>query len=225
MALAILHDDPDLVAVSKPAGLPTIPARDEDANACLHAMFERQLRIRLFVVHRLDRDTSGVILFAKSAESHRLLNIAFMERRVEKLYLALVAPPPASDSGTIDTPLHEARRGKSRPARGNEPGALPSRTDFTVMERFGKRAALLAVRPQTGRRHQVRVHLKSIGCPLLVDSLYGGDPIEDLIERLTLHASRITLVHPLTSAPLTVEAPLPEDMAEAVLFLRRTASP
>ena len=217
--VTVLHEDPDVLAVDKPAGVVVIPARDEPPGESLRHRLEAARGERLWVVHRIDRDTTGVVLFARGAESHRALSLAFEQRRVEKTYLALTRGVPPE--GVIDVALHPARKGKMRPALPGERDALEAATACRVV-RAWRRAegdfALVEARPRTGRQHQVRVHLRSVDAPLLVDPLYGraatataaGAPLT----RLTLHAHALTV--PLGERLIRVEAPLASDLRAAV---------
>jgi RluA family pseudouridine synthase len=233
-AIPTLYEDERVLAVAKPPGIVVVPARGEDPAASLRRVLERARGVPLWVVHRLDRDTSGVVLFARDAETHRALGAAFERRLVRKTYLALTRAAPPAVRGTTGTPLHAARRGKMRPADPGEPGALPSLTEFDVVRTWalpgGARPALVEARPRTGRQHQVRVHLRSLGAPLLVDPLYGGAAQvsagdlglpgdEILCSRLTLHALRLEVSLPGAAAPLRLEAPLAEDLARLVARL------
>jgi tRNA pseudouridine32 synthase/23S rRNA pseudouridine746 synthase len=221
--LAVLHEDAALVAVSKPAGIPVIPARGEPAGECLHRRLERQLRARLWVVHRIDRDASGVVAFARTAEAHRALSLAFERRRVGKAYQAFVAGA-LPDAGRLDVALHAARRGKMRPALPGEPGRREAVTEYAVERRWekdGLAVALVEARPLSGRQHQIRVHLRAAGAPILVDPLYGrGGPAAFQAapcRRLALHARRLVLPGP--SGALAIEAPLAEDLARLRAWL------
>lgn len=205
--MKVLAEGRGWIAVDKPPGVVVVPARDEDPESCLKRIVERERGEPLWVVHRLDRGTSGVVLFARNAEAHRALCLAFERGAIEKTYLAVVSPAPAGDSGTIDVPLHAARKGKMRPAAPGEPGAHPSRTEWKVLRRDGNRA-ILEVRPRTGRQHQIRVHLRFAGMPLLVDPLYGGKGQG----RLTLHAWRIRFEDPNAGGTVEVEAEIPADL-------------
>ena len=215
-----------MIAVAKPAGVVVIPARGAEAEPCLQAALEAARGEKLWVVHRLDRDTSGVLLFARTAAEHRRLNGLFEGRRVQKRYLAWTRGPISADEGTIDAALHTARKGRMRPAAPGEEGALPSRTRYRVLRRWeGLPCGAVnevEASPETGRQHQIRVHLRSIEAPLVVDPIYGraakvvaselgaeGDAV--VLDRLSLHASYIALVAD-TGAPLSIEAPLPEDL-------------
>lgn len=229
-ALTVLHADDHLVAVAKPPGLPMIPARGEAPEESLHKRLERQLGRRLWVVHRLDRDASGLALFALTAEAHRELSLAFEHRRVAKRYLTLVLGRLEPPQGRIERALHEARRGKMRPAEPGEAGARPAVTDYAVQRVFALGAAAVGqveARPQTGRQHQLRVHLRSAGAPILFDDVYGRATLQEpaLSEaparRLALHALALELPGP--AGPLALACPLAPDLAELLGWLEGCA--
>jgi tRNA pseudouridine32 synthase/23S rRNA pseudouridine746 synthase len=221
----ILYEDAQLLAVDKPAGVVVIPARGEPIEASLRARLESARRERLWIVHRIDRDTSGVVVFARDAESHRALSTAFEARSVSKTYRAYTRGALPNDEGTLALPLHAARKGKMRPAHEGEPDALPSETLYRVLRVtptvLGP-VATLDAQPRTGRQHQIRVHLRAAGAPLLIDPLYGrcdalaadelglGSPA---LTRLTLHAAQLTVPHPRSGDPVTFVAPLPPDLS------------
>jgi RluA family pseudouridine synthase len=214
--LALLHEDEDVVAVAKPSGQAVIAARGEPLSACLQKQVESGLRRRVWVVHRIDRDASGVVLFALGSDAHRELSLAFEHRQVVKTYAAFVAGRLDSPQGRIEVPLHGARKGKARPAVPGEPGALPSVTEYETRETWTA-ASLLEVHPLTGRHHQIRVHLRSRGAPILFDPLYGRGLMPAALAgapcaRLALHASRIDVPRPRGRGRLVVEAPLTEDL-------------
>ena len=222
----ILVEAPGWLAVDKPPGVTVIPARAEDPGHSLWRTLERARGERLWVVHRIDRGTSGVALFARDAATHRALSTAFEARAVRKGYLALTRGIPAPLSGTIDLALHPARKGKTRPAAPGEAGALIAATDYVVFRRWETPegpVALVELFPRTGRQHQIRVHLRAIGAPLLVDPLYGSPPPLLGLERLALHAATITFPDPATGAEVTVEAPLAPDLQAVVERLDRHA--
>jgi tRNA pseudouridine32 synthase/23S rRNA pseudouridine746 synthase len=219
-----LYEDHDVIAVAKPAGLAVIPGRDETPAQALRGVLEQERGERLWVVHRLDRDTSGVVLFARNETAHRRLSMAFEAREVDKLYWAWTRGVPSPEAGDIDVPMHTARKGRMRPALPGEEGALESRTAYRVLQQRQSSVGSIArveARPRTGRQHQIRVHLRAAGAPLLVDPLYGrcesvaagelgeGAPA---VGRLTLHAAEITFRSGEGRA-VTVRAPLPEDLA------------
>ncbi len=222
-----LHLDDALLVVDKPPGRLVIPGRDQ-AEPSLRQELEA-VHGPLWVVHRLDRGTSGVLVFARSAAAHRTLNLAFERGEVEKTYLAVVAGVPAEDR-RVDQALAAARRGRMRPAREGEPGAKPAATRFRILERFPARegrpaAALVEARPETGRTHQIRVHLRTLGHPLLVDPDYGeagpllGERGQEVLARTPLHAARLELEHP-GGGRLDLAAPLAADLEAALGWLR-----
>jgi RluA family pseudouridine synthase len=238
--LTVLAEDPRLVALAKPPGAVVVPARGADDGSSLRGALERRLGARVWVVHRLDRDTSGVVLFARDPDSHRSLSLAFERRAVAKTYLAYTAGAPETQTGRIDLPLHAARRGKSRPAVPGEPGSRAAATRYRVLATWslpGVRAiAKLALEPETGRHHQLRVHLRWLGCPILFDPLYSGAaelgaaavaaalPPAAPWRRLALHAARLVVPDPGTGLPRSFEAPLPDDLAALEAWLRDPAT-
>ena len=220
-AIVMLHDDGALVAVAKPSGEPVIAARGEPPDACLQKRLERQLGRRVYVVHRIDKDASGVVLFALDADAHRAASLAFEHRDVRKRYLAYTAGELSPAAGRLDVPLHAARKGKTRPARPGEPGSQAAVTEYATSRRFrlsdGALVSLVDVRPQQGRHHQIRVHLRAAGAPILFDPLYGRGLMPSALagapcSRLALHALRLELPSPDGSRTLTIEAPLAPDL-------------
>ncbi len=227
MPLTVLHDDGALVAVAKPAGEPVIPARGEPPGACVQKRLERQLRRRVFVVHRIDRDASGVVVFALDAAAHRAASLAFEHRQVSKQYLAFVAGALEPASGRLDAPLHAARKGKTRPAAPGERGAQPAVTEYTTRRRWtlGDRAvSRVEALPHSGRHHQIRVHLRAAGAPILFDPLYGRGRMPEALAgapcaRLALHAQRIELPASDGKGRLAVSAPLALDLEALAAWL------
>ncbi|GEJ57379.1 RluA family pseudouridine synthase [Anaeromyxobacter diazotrophicus] len=224
MTLAVLYQDEHLAAVDKPAGRLVIPGRGAPERT-VQAEAEEALG-RLWVVHRLDRGTSGVLLFARSAAAHRALNLAFDRHEVEKRYLALVRGAPPTEA-RLDAAIAPARRGRMRPARPGEERGKAAVTRVRLLEAFPARPplpalALVEARPETGRTHQIRVHLAWAGTPLAVDPDYGdagpltGEGGAVLLARTPLHAAGLALRHPISGAPLAIEAPLPEDLARTL---------
>jgi len=220
--LEILHRDEDLVAVAKLPGEAVIPARGEPPEACLRRRLERQLGRRVLVVHRIDQDASGVVVFALRADAHRAASVAFEKRLVDKTYLAFVSGTPPDLEGAIDVPLHPARRGKTRPASPAEPGLQPAQTDYRVLRSWRRGDAVVSLveaKPRTGRHHQIRVHLRSIGTPILFDPLYArGFAPEGLADeapcrRLALHAHRLELPGREGGSRIAALAPLADDLA------------
>jgi tRNA pseudouridine32 synthase/23S rRNA pseudouridine746 synthase len=227
-AIAILHEDAQLLAVAKPPGRIVIPGRSGEERA-LREELEAD-HGRLWVVHRLDRGTSGVLLFARTAEAHRTLNLAFDAGSPEKRYLAVVrgAPP---DAVRIDAALARGRKGRTRAARPGEPGAKAAATRFRRIEAWpaaglGGPFALVEALPETGRTHQIRVHLMLLGTPLALDPYYGEEgPLRSSdgsswLERTPLHAERLVVAHPADGRRLVLVAPLPEDLERALAVLR-----
>lgn len=213
----LLYEDDDLIAVAKPAGLAVIPERDGAPATCLRHRLEATRGEPLWVVHRIDKDTSGVVVLARSAAAHRWLNDAFAGRQVSKRYLAFAAGD-LPGARTVDVALVEARRGKARPAAAGERGKA-SVTELAALARWRRgddAVTLVEARPLTGRHHQIRVHLRSLEAPILFDPLYGKRTLRGMLTgapcgRLALHAARLDVVRP-DGRPLTLEAPLPEDL-------------
>nr|BDT34734.1 RNA pseudouridine synthase [Myxococcus sp. MH1] len=225
----ILFEGGGVLVVDKPPGVPVIPGRD--GGSSLRDALETQRGRKIFVVHRLDRDTSGALVFALDAAVHRALSIAFESGKVRKRYLALVEGRIDAPS-LVDVPLIAARKGRMRVARPGEAEAKPSRTRVRPVESFDK-ATLVEAEPLTGRTHQIRVHLLSLGHPLLMDHQYGRDTAlteKDLggqgdgvvLERTPLHAARVEWPALPGVEARGVDAPLPEDMVRARDLLRRT---
>ncbi len=229
--LAVLSDDGALVAGAKPAGEPVIAARGEPREACVQKRLERQLRRRVYVVHRIDRDASGVVVFALDPAAHRAASLAFEHRSVSKRYLAFAAGALEPAAGRLETPLHPARKGKTRPARSGEAGAQAAATDYATRRRFtieGRVVSLVEARPETGRHHQIRVHLRAAGAPILFDPLYGRGLMPEALKqapcsRLALHAERLELPAADGAARLAIEAPLAADLAALLAWLEARA--
>ncbi len=239
--LEILYEDDWLVVVNKPPGMVVHPARGHWSGTLASALqyhFGQSLSMtggpsRPGIVHRLDRDTSGVILVAKSDTVHAKLAMQFQTRSIEKQYFALVAGSPDRDRDVIDSPIgmHPHQREKMA-IRRDDAASRSARTYYEVVERFDGFAAV-AVRPKTGRTHQIRVHLDHVGCPVLCDRQYGGrsqitrgeirrdpDDATVLLDRQALHAERLRFAHPADGRSIEVEAPLPADMAGVLAELR-----
>ncbi len=226
-SLPLLHDDSHLLVVDKPAGLLSVPsspdAPDEDTALARVRDYVRHLRPRrpyVGLVHRLDRDTSGALVFALDPETRDALRALFRHHRIERRYHAIVAGTPRGERGEVDLALRDeyagGRRGVARPGEA----AHRALTRWRVVERFPG-AALLEVDLETGRQHQIRVHLAHVGMPVLGDSVYGKDvraPVA--VRRQMLHARRLGFTHPATGRPLRVESPLPADFEKALATLR-----
>jgi tRNA pseudouridine32 synthase/23S rRNA pseudouridine746 synthase len=190
--LNVLFQDDRVIAVCKPAGQLVIPGRGEATSVCLKDECAQFLGGPVWVVHRIDRETSGVVLFAKDSEAHRFLCGAFERRLVKKEYLAAVVGKPDPEVGVLESALRTFGSGRVAP----DPKGKPCRTEFETVGRWAG-GSLLKVRPITGRRHQIRAHLTEIGHPILGDPLYGPPPRPiGGVPRLLLHARKITFPHP-----------------------------
>jgi len=213
----IRYEDDALLVVDKPAGVVVHPARGHRTGTLAQALAGRAAGgpdpWRAGIVHRLDRDTSGLLVVAKSEEAHRRLRALMAARRIEREYLALVEGRPPARTGTIDAPLGRDRRERKRVSVDTDtPRAAV--THFSV-ERALPSATLLRVRLETGRTHQIRAHLQAIGHPVAGDPQYGRPGLYGL-ERQFLHAARLAFDHPITGGHLDVESPLPQDLTAAL---------
>jgi 23S rRNA pseudouridine955/2504/2580 synthase/23S rRNA pseudouridine1911/1915/1917 synthase len=246
--IEVLYEDDDILALNKPAGIPVISDHWDPELPHLQGMIQKRYeklsgnsKQAIWVVHRIDADTSGLVLFSRSKKMHRLLNLLFEKNEIQKTYLAIVQGAPAVNKGTIDLPL---KPHATRPQfiQVHKQGK-PSITNYKVIEKF-KYFSLLEVYPQTGRTHQIRVHLKEIHCPLALDPLYGNRNSIDLshikigyiskdifeappplISRLTLHAFRIQFRNPISGVNQSFEASPPKDFIAFLKSLRKWNSP
>ncbi len=214
MLLEVLASNDGLVAIAKPPGLLVIPGRTPADQECARDLLATQLGQRVWVCHRIDRDTSGVVLFATDEKAHRAASMAFEQGLAKKKYLALVEGVVSAPLD-IDLPLAEGRKGKMRVGDDGK----PSRTLVRPVETFSN-ASLVECEPLTGRQHQLRVHLKTRGHPLLFDHQYGRkEPLQlgdFTLSRTPLHAAALVI----ESLQVSVSAPLPADLARAVTELR-----
>jgi 23S rRNA pseudouridine1911/1915/1917 synthase len=235
LPLEILYEDSHLIAINKAPGMVIHPAAGNPDGTIVNALLAHCRDLsgvggveRPGIVHRLDKDTSGVLVAAKTDAAHRALSLAFRWRTTDKRYLAVVYGAPKADEGAVDGPI--ARHPSERKRMAVVPGGRAARTLWSVRERFAG-AALVECRPVTGRTHQIRVHLAHAGYALVGDQVYAGrqwraiaDP--QLAERCrdfprqALHAWRLTIQHPATGEPITFEAPLPPDLEELLVALR-----
>jgi tRNA pseudouridine32 synthase / 23S rRNA pseudouridine746 synthase len=223
----ILWQDETLVAVNKPAGLLTLPDGYDPGLPHLRSVLEPHLG-RLWIVHRLDRDTSGILLLARNAAAHRNLNLQFALRQVEKLYHAIVCGAPDWESLALDLPLR-SNAGHRRRTVVDTGRGKPASTLLKVLERlkapdlglFG----LVEARPLTGRTHQIRAHLAAVGYPIAGDPLYGirMQLPEGLFQRTALHAWQVRAVHPSSGEAHTWQAPYPDDFRSALQILRQNS--
>ncbi|MBI5284453.1 MAG: RluA family pseudouridine synthase [Chloroflexi bacterium] len=222
--LDVLFEDGDLLAVNKPPGMTVHPSPGHTHATLVNAILAHCADLsgiggvlRPGIVHRLDRDTSGVILVAKNDAAHNGLARQLKERSVEKTYLALVEGTPKRADGVIDAPI--ARDPRNRQRMAVIEGGRESVTHYRVVERFTG-ASLLEVWPKTGRTHQIRVHMAAIGHPIVGDKVYGKP--SRLVARQFLHAWRIAFTHPITNEKMQLEAPLAADLEAALRALRAT---
>jgi RluA family pseudouridine synthase len=231
----LLYSDETILILDKPAGLPVLPDGWEKDAPYLVKMLEADFGNPstgsgqgIWVVHRLDKSTSGVMVFARTAEAHRALNIQFERHEVKKIYHALAEGNPKWDEHTARHPLRANVGHKHRTVVDDRAGK-PSATHFRVLERFDVEtqpiASLLEAIPETGRTHQVRVHAAELGHPLLGDSVYGSRPAgyhpAPQIARPALHACALTVLHPASGETVTFSAPYPEDFESALERLRK----
>ena len=219
----LLYADADVAVVDKPAGVPAQPTLTSDRGT-LPELVSALLGAKVTLVHRLDRETSGVTVFARTAAAAAALAEAFRAGTPAKTYLALCARPPAPRDGRVDAPLGKdpARAGLRRVDPAGDAAATAYRTLAA-----GPSAALVEARPETGRTHQIRVHLAHVGAPLLGDARYGGPRRvgEIAIPRVMLHALRLEVAHPVTGARLVLDAPVPDDFRAAQAALGLAPAP
>ena len=235
--IEILFEDDDLLVIDKPAGVLCVPGRQ--GGESIRDVLERQTDCKnvFRLVHRLDRDTSGVMVLARHVDAQRALSEQFLHRTVSKQYLAVVRGSPEDDSGLIHAGIAEDARRAGRMKIDDKQGK-PAQTRWRVVERLGP-ATLVRCWPLTGRQHQIRVHMRLMGMPLLVDPLYGEcdafylsqvkmnykssrrEGERPLIARLTLHAVSISFAHPRSMEPVHVEVSPPKDFRAVLTQLRK----
>jgi 23S rRNA pseudouridine1911/1915/1917 synthase len=221
--LPVLHEDGDVLIVDKPAGLLTVPTEDREKDTAWSRALQylqRRYGGRPYagIVHRLDKDTSGSLAFARHREALHVLQDLFRTHAIEREYVAIVlgAPP---DRGTFDADLVREAGLRRRTARDGQSGRRAV-TRFRTLERF-RDAALVAIRPETGRTHQIRVHFAEAGHPILGDRVYGGvSGASERAPRQMLHGRTLGFRHPGTGRTISAEAPLPEDFERALAALR-----
>ena len=241
--LDIVYEDDDILAVNKPPNMVVHPSRGHGrgtlANAllyhCRQHLSDTGGPLRPGVVHRLDRDTTGIILCAKTNRAHASLSEQFKTRQIHKEYIAVVRGRMEHDSGEITLPIGRDNRQREK-MRVDPLAGRPAITLYLVVLRF-ERFSLVRVMPRTGRTHQIRLHLATLNHPVAADPLYGGDDAvcadelaapsqpgnaEPLIERHALHARSISFAHPVTGKTMTLTAPLPQDMQRLIDALKRT---
>jgi RluA family pseudouridine synthase len=210
--MKILYQDEHLLVLDKPAGLPVLPDGWEKEAPYLVRQLEEGFG-KILIVHRLDKITSGVMVFARDAETHRALNIQFENHEAHKNYHALVEGNPKWDEKIAKHPLRANVGHKHRTMVDNKNGK-PSETYFRVIKRYPG-SALMEAKPVTGRTHQIRVHAYALGHPLVGDLLYGAQEIPGIL-RPMLHAQSLSFIHPVTKERLRFTAPHPPDFEEAI---------
>jgi 23S rRNA pseudouridine1911/1915/1917 synthase len=225
--LDIIFENSDLMIVNKQAGLVVHPASGHLTGTLVHAALNHAPGLegvggeqRPGVVHRLDKDTSGIILLAKNDKAHRFLQDQFRSRSVHKTYYALTDGHPPTPSGRVEAPIGRDPSHRKQMAivpikRGRE-----AMTEYKVIEKFDQHA-LIAAYPHTGRTHQVRLHLAFLGCPIIGDRVYGYRKQNLIAERQMLHAYQIEFILPGETSPRIFQAPIPQDMNEVIQKLRR----
>jgi RluA family pseudouridine synthase len=216
--LQILYLDEALMAVNKPAGLSVQPDGWDSGSPYLMQQAQAEYG-RLWVVHRLDKGTTGVLLLARTAEAHRGLSMEFERHEARKIYHAIVNGSPGWEEKSARHPLSPNVGHRHRTVVDRRRGKA-SRTDFTMLDRFRAHALLEAV-PLTGRTHQVRAHAAALGFPLVGDDIYGAPPT-GLIGRVALHALKLEVHHPVSGLLTTLEAPYPDDFQQALGALRKS---
>lgn len=235
----ILYQDRDIIVVDKPPGLVVHPAAGHYSGTLVHGLLAACPDLagiggqaRPGIVHRLDKDTSGVMVAAKTEQAHHALVQAFKSGGVKKTYAAVCRGWPSAGKGEINAPIgrHPSRRKEMSTRSRSSRSAL---TTWEVLRRFGLGASFLRLNIMTGRTHQIRVHLASIGCPVLGDKVYGvglkalkksGGPLKGLVKRQMLHARRLGLVHPVRNEFMVFEAPLPPDMTLVLETLEKAGT-
>jgi 23S rRNA pseudouridine1911/1915/1917 synthase len=233
IALDVLHEDAEIIVVNKPAGLLMHPSRTEKSGTLTNALawhFRQagQAGVRVGVVHRLDRDTSGVVVIAKTLRAHRIIAKAFRQRRVGKLYVALVCGRVAADAGEVDAPI--GRDAAAWPRWRVMEGGRPAVTRYRVRQRFGEHT-LIEAEPLTGRTHQIRIHCALAGHALAGDAVYGaaqpsaGESPSLALPHHLLHACRLSLRHPADGREVTFTAPLPPLLRETLERLDPVSKP
>tara|TARA_A100001037_G_scaffold161501_1_gene145364 strand:- start:210 stop:1184 length:975 start_codon:yes stop_codon:yes gene_type:complete len=218
---AVVYQDEYLIALNKPAGLAVQGGSKthRHLDGMLDALqFDARERPRL--VHRLDKDTSGLLLLARDRRMAQELSTLFQGRSIEKVYWALVAGIPDHDAGTIDAPLAK-RGGEGRERVEWDDEGQDAETEYRIVDLAARRISWLELRPRTGRTHQLRAHCRAMGTPIIGDGKYGGRDamVEGLPRRLHLHATTLTLPHPATGERLTIRAPLDEELTTSWRFV------
>ena len=223
-----VFEDPDLIVVDKPAGLVVHPGAGHDSRTLVHGLLARYPDIagvgdphRPGIVHRLDRGTSGLLVVARTERAHQLLVEQMRAHQPERVYCALVGGHPEAPSGLIDAPIGRSSRNPQRMTLTDR--GRPARTRYIVERRYAEpaRVALLECQLETGRTHQIRVHLRAIGHPVIGDPTYGPGRADDVfgLSRPFLHARSLSFSHPVSGRTVRAESPLPDDLAAVLASL------
>lgn len=223
-----VFEDPDLIVVDKPAGLVVHPGAGHDSRTLVHGLLARYPDIagvgdphRPGIVHRLDRGTSGLLVVARTERAHQLLVEQMRAHQPERVYCALVGGHPGAPSGLIDAPIGRSSRNPQRMTLTDR--GRPARTRYIVERRYAQpaRVALLECQLETGRTHQIRVHLRAIGHPVIGDPTYGPGRADDVfgLSRPFLHARSLSFSHPVSGRTVRAESPLPDDLAAVLASL------
>jgi len=225
--LQIVFENGDLLIINKPAGMVVHPAAGHASGTLVNAVLAHDPDLegiggeeRPGIVHRLDKDTSGLIVVAKTEAAMRWLTEQFKDRRVEKTYLALVDGAPPTPTGRVEAPIGRDPRNRKNMAVVPVKKGREAVSEYTTLEAFPHHT-LLEFHPHTGRTHQIRVHCAFLGCPIVGDTAYGHRKISLPVTRQFLHAFRLKITLPGETAPTTFEAPLPPDLQAVLVALRR----
>ncbi len=225
--LSVIFENDDLLVIDKPAGMVVHPAAGHDTGTLVHAVLGYDPDLegiggeeRPGVVHRLDKDTSGLIAIAKNERAHRWLVEQFKERRVEKTYLALVDGKPPTPTGRIEAPIGRDPRDRKKMAIVKLEKGRQAISEYKTLENF-PRHTLLEFHPHTGRTHQIRLHCAFLGCPIAADTTYGHRKPSLELNRHFLHAWRLKIILPGEQDPRLFEAPLPNELTQVLEALRR----
>lgn len=234
---SIIFEDESITVIDKPPNLLVLPDRYNQSLPNLYHMLKEEFG-EIYIVHRIDKETSGVIVFAKNADAHAALNSQFEDRRVEKTYRAIVVGTPGGMEGKIDAPISESQK-HAGVMKVDLKRGKPSVTNYKVVEPFDG-YALVSVKPETGRMHQIRIHLASVGLPIMCDKIYGnGKPFflsqvksryfsegeeKPLLSRTALHAESVSVFHPTKNERVSFVAEIPKDMRSVLNYLRKFRS-
>lgn len=221
MILPILFEDDDLIIINKPSGLNSQPSHDRRLPDAFTGL-QKQLNTKnIFLHHRIDKDTSGILLLGKSKQANKPLSEMFQNHQFERIYLALTKPgnkPLPANAWTVENYLRPYKEGKIMKQQVRNSGGDYAKTDFQTLD-ANQKACLILAKPHTGRMHQIRVHLAVDRRPIWGDRIYGGRPtaeLQNLIPRLMLHAWKMNFIHPITNSAIEVTAPLPSDFQQAL---------